>query len=122
VQTLKQQSPGRPIHAQLLHGAEQLPILASQMLRQLRLEDGRPSLSLHHRGVQSLETTLARTGNRLALALITLGLYVAGAVMMLHGSGPLLWGHLPALSAVAFAAAFVLSWRLVRAISRSGHL
>ncbi len=122
VQTLKLQSPGRPIHAQLLHSAEQLPVLASQMLRQLRLEDGRPSLSLHHRGVQSLETTLARTGNRLALALVTLGLYVAGAVMMLHGTGPLLWGHLPALSAVAFAAAFVLSWRLVRAISRSGHL
>lgn len=121
-QTLKLQSPGRPVHAQLLHSAEQLPALAMQVLRQLRLEDGRPSLSLHHRGVQSLETTLARTGNRLALALITLGLYVAGAVMMLHGAGPQLWGHLPALSALAFAAAFVLSWRLVRAISRSGHL
>lgn len=121
-QTLKLQSPGRPVHAQLLHSAEQLPALAMQVLRQLRLEDGRPSLSLHHRGVQSLETTLARTGNRLALALVTLGLYVAGAVMMLHGAGPQLWGHLPALSALAFAAAFVLSWRLVRAISRSGHL
>lgn len=121
-QTLKQQSPGRPVHAQLLHSAEQLPALAIQVLRQLRLEDGRPSLSLHHAGVQSLETTLARTGNRLALALITLGLYVAGAVMMLHGAGPQLWGHLPALSVLAFAAAFVLSWRLVRAISRSGRL
>lgn len=121
-QTLKRQSPGRPVHTQLLHSAEQLPALAVQVLHQLRIEDGRPSLSLHHRGMQSLETTLARTGNRLALALVTLGLYVAGAVMMLHGAGPLILGHLPALSLLAFAAAFVLSWRLVRAISRSGHL
>ena len=40
----------------------------------------------------------------------------------LHGGGPRLWGHLPVLSALAFTAALVLSWRLVRAISRSGHL
>lgn len=53
---------------------------------------------------------------------MTLGLYLAGSVMMLHGAGPRLWGHLPVLSALAFAAALVLSWRLVRAISRSGHL
>lgn len=121
-QMLEQQLPGPSAPAQLLHAAEQLPALAVQMLRQLRLDDGRPSLNLDLRGLQSLESTLARTGNRLALALITLGLYLAAAVMMLHGGGPQLWGHLPTLSALAFAAAFVLSWRLLRAISRSGHL
>jgi ubiquinone biosynthesis protein len=121
-QTLRQQAPGRPVHLQLLKSAEQLPVVAMQMLRQLQLDEGRPALSLHHRGLEPLETTLARTGNRLALALVTLGLYLAGSVMMLHGAGPRLWGHLPVLSALAFAAALVLSWRLVRAISRSGHL
>ena len=122
VQTLQQQSTGRPLHEKLIKGAEQLPVVAMQVLRQLRLDEGRPALSLHHRGLEPLETTLARTGNRLALALVTLGLYLAGSVMMLHGAGPRLWGHLPVLSALAFAAALVLSWRLVRAISRSGHL
>lgn len=121
-QTLRQQAVGRPMHEQLLKSAEQLPVVAMQMLRQLQLDEGRPALSLHHRGLEPLETTLARTGNRLALALVTLGLYLAGSVMMLHGAGPRLWGHLPVLSALAFAAALVLSWRLVRAISRSGHL
>lgn len=121
-QTLKQQSPGRPLHTELLRSAEALPAAAMQVLRQLRLEDGRPSLALHHRGLEPMETTLARTGNRLALALVTLGLYLAGSVMMLHGAGPKLWGHLPVLSALAFTAALLLSWRLVRAISRSGHL
>jgi ubiquinone biosynthesis protein len=121
-QTLRQQAPGRPVHLQLLKSAEQLPTVAMQVLRQLQIDEGRPALSLHHRGLEPLETTLARTGNRLALALVTLGLYLAGSVMMLHGAGPRLWGHLPVLSALAFAGALVLSWRLVRAISRSGHL
>jgi ubiquinone biosynthesis protein len=119
---LQEQSSGRPLHEKLLRSAEQLPTVALQMLRQLQLDEGRPGLSLHHRGLEPLETTVARTGNRLALALVTLGLYVAGSVMMLHGGGPRLWGHLPVLSALAFTAALVLSWRLVRAISRSGHL
>lgn len=121
-QTVRQQAPGRPMHEKLLMSAEQLPTVALQILRQLQLDEGRPGLSLYHRGLEPAETTIARTGNRLALALVTLGLYVAGSVMMLHGDGPQLWGHLPALSTVAFVAALVLSWRLVRAIARSGHL
>jgi len=121
-QTLQPRTVGRPMHEQLLRSAEQLPVVAMQMLRQLQLDEGRPALPLHHRGLEPMETTLARTGNRLALALVTLGLYLAGSVMMQHGAGPRLWGHLPVLSALAFAAALVLSWRLVRAISRSGHL
>jgi ubiquinone biosynthesis protein len=120
--TLQEQESGPPLHEQLFRSAEQLPIVAMQMLRQLQLDEGRPALSLHHRGLEPLETTVARTGNRLALAVVILGLYLAGSVMMLHGAGPRLWGHLPVLSALAFAAALLLSWRLVRAISRSGHL
>ena len=58
----------------------------------------------------------------LALALVTLGLYVSGALLSLHSDGPQVFGHMPFLAMVAFAAAGLLSLRLVMAIARSGHL
>ena len=86
------------------------------------LSDGRPAFSVHHHGLTSTQEALARTGNRLALALVTLGLYVSGALLTLHTDGPQVLGHLPFLAVVAFAAAGFLSLRLVIAITRSGHL
>lgn len=113
---------GRPIAARLARAARQLPELAADLLRQAQMHDGRPAFTVHHRGLATTQAALARTGNRLALALITLGLYVSGSLLALHDSGPRLAGHLPWLSAIAFTAAALLSLRLVVAISRSGHL
>jgi len=113
---------GRPLALRLARTAHQLPQLAADMLRQAQLSDGRPAFSVHHHGLHSTQEALARTGNRLALALVTLGLYVCGALLALHSSGPQLLGHLPFLAVVAFVAAGLLSLRLVIAISRSGHL
>jgi ubiquinone biosynthesis protein len=113
---------GRPLAARLARSARQLPALAADWLHQAQLGDGRPAIAIHHHGLHSTQAALARTGNRLALALVTLGLYVTGALLALHTTGPRVLGHLPVLSAVAFAAAAVLSLRLVVAISRSGHL
>jgi ubiquinone biosynthesis protein len=78
--------------------------------------------SVHVRGLGSSRTALARTGNRLALSLVTLGLYVSGSLLALHQAGPRIAGHLPLLSVIAFVAAGILSLRLVVAIGRSGHL
>lgn len=114
--------PGRPIAVRLARAARQLPELAADILRQAQLHGGRPAFSVHHRGLASTQAAIARTGNRLALAMVTLGLYVSGALLALHDVGPQVAGHLPWLSAVAFAAAALLSIRLVFAISRSGHL
>ncbi|MDE1429498.1 hypothetical protein PVN37_23010, partial [Bacillus licheniformis] len=86
------------------------------------LEEGRPSLSVHHRGLEEAEVSLARTGNRLALAIITFGLYLTGSILTLHDAGPMLWAHMPVLAAFAYGWAIVLSLRLVFAVSRSGHL
>jgi ubiquinone biosynthesis protein len=113
---------GRPIALRLARTARQLPQLAADLLRQAQLSDGRPAFSIHHHGLYSTQEAIARTGNRLAVALVTLGLYVSGALLTLHGGGPRLLGHLPFLAAVAFVAAGLLSLRLVIAISRSGHL
>jgi len=112
----------RPLAMRLARTARQLPQIATDLLRQAQLSDGRPAFSVHHHGLTSTQEALARTGNRLALALVTLGLYVSGALLTLHTDGPQVLGHLPFLAVVAFAAAGFLSLRLVIAITRSGHL
>src|SRR3546814_20370843 len=103
----------------LARTAGQLPQIATDRLRQAQLSDGRPAFSVHHHGLSSTQEALARTGNRLALALVTLGLYVSGALLSLHSDGPQVFGHMPFLAMVAFAAAGLLSLRLVLAIARS---
>jgi ubiquinone biosynthesis protein len=111
----------RPVAERLARTAQQIPVLVADMLRQAR-EEGRPSLAVYHRGLDEVEVTLSRTGNRLSLALVTLGLYLTGSILMLHAAGPMLWGHIPLLAGIAYGFALLLSIRLVFAISRSGHL
>lgn len=113
---------GRPLALQLARTARQLPQIAADLLRQAQLRDGRPAISVHHHGLNSSRETLARTGNRLALALVILGLYVSGALLSLHSDGPQVFGHLPFLAVLAFATAGLLSLRLILAIARSGRL
>ena len=106
----------------LTRAATALPGMLADLLRQAQNEDGRPSLSMHHRGLEELELHLGRTGNRLSLALVTLGLYIAGSLLMLHSAGPRIWGDVPVLAVVAYAIALLLSLQLVIAITRSGRL
>lgn len=112
----------RPLAQRLARTANALPAIVADLLRQAQSEDGRPSLSMHHRGLEELELHLGRTGNRLSLALVTLGLYIAGSLLMLHSAGPRVWGDVPVLALVAYAIALLLSLRLVLAIMRSGRL
>ena len=77
---------------------------------------------MHHRDLEDLELHIGRTGNRLSLALVTLGLYIAGSILMLHSAGPRVWGDVPVFALVAYLLAFLLSIRLVIAIARSGRL
>lgn len=112
----------RPLAQRLARTANALPTIVADLLRQAQSEDGRPSLSMHHRGLEELELHLGRTGNRLSLALVTLGLYIAGSLLMLHSAGPRVWGDVPVFALVAYALALLLSLRLVLAINRSGRL
>ena len=112
----------RPLTQRLARTASALPALVANLIRQAQNEDGRLSLSMHHRGLEELELHLGRTGNRLSLALVTLGLYVAGSLLMLHSAGPRVWGDVPIFALVAYAFALLLSLRLVLAIKRSGRL
>jgi len=121
--TQANQSDGKlPLSQRLARTANALPGIVADLLRQAQSEDGRLSVAVHHRGLEELELTLGRTGNRLSLALVTLGLYIAGSLLMLHGGGPQIGGHIPVLALVAYAIALLLSLRLVLAIRRSGRL
>jgi len=71
--------------------------------------------------MEELEQTIARGSNRVALALVTLGLYIAASLLMQHSIGPRL-GEMPLLAAVGYALALWFTWRLARGISRSGKL
>ena len=105
-----------------LRTAREVPALVARWLRDAQRESGRPGVAIHHRGLEELEATLARTGNRLALALVTLGLYIAGSLLMLHSAGPRILGDVPVSALVAYAIALGLTIRLVHAITRSGRL
>jgi ubiquinone biosynthesis protein len=115
-------SSKRSLSHRLARTANALPTIVADILRQAQSEDGRPGLSMHHRGLEELELHIGRTGNRLSLALVILGLYIAGSLLMLHSAGPRVWGDVPLLAVVAYTIALVLSLRLVLAIMRSGHL
>lgn len=112
----------RPPGVRLARTVDALPGIAADLLRQAQNEDGRLGLSVHHRGLEELEMHLGRTGNRLSLALVTLGLYIAGSLLMLHSAGPRVWGDVPVFALAAYAIALLLSLRLVWAIARSGRL
>jgi ubiquinone biosynthesis protein len=112
----------RSLVHRLSRTVDALPGLVADLLRQAQVEEGRPSMALHHHGLKELELHIARTGNRLSVALVTLGLYIAGSLLMLHSAGPRVWNDVPVLALVAYALAIALSLRLVLAIMRSGHL
>jgi ubiquinone biosynthesis protein len=117
-----QAASGRPLSQRAARVAQALPALVADLLRQAQNEDGRVNLSMHHRGLEEVELHLGRTGNRLSLALVTLGLYIAGSLLMLHSAGPRVWGDVPVFAIVAYGFALLLSLQLVLAIARSGRL
>ncbi len=112
----------RPLAQRVSRTADAVSTILADLLRQAQLEDGRPGVSVHHRGLEDLALHLGRTGNRLSLALVTLGLYIAGSLLMLHSAGPLVWGHVPVAALFVYAIAALLSLRLMVALSRSGRL
>ena len=90
--------------------------------RRLNQEGEGLGLNLRLHGLDGLEAHLDRSSNRIALALVTLGLYIAGSLLMLHSVGPRLYDDMPALALLAYALALWFTFRLARGIARSGKL
>jgi ubiquinone biosynthesis protein len=101
---------------------EDLPAVLGSWTRRLNPEGEGLGLSLRVRELDELKENMTRSSNRLALALVTLGLYIAGSLLMLHSIGPRIYGEMPALAALAFGLALWFTVRLARAITRSGGL
>ena len=96
-------------------------MLGAWLRRAQREGTGLP-LTVRLEGVEDAELRLERTGNRLALALVTLGLYVAASLLMQHSIGPRLVGDLPLLAALGYGLALGFTFRLAAGIARSGRL
>jgi len=99
-----------------------LPAVLGSWTRRLNQDGEGLGLSLRVQELSGLKEHLDRSSNRLALALVTIGLYVGGSLLMQNSPGPRLFGDMPVLSAFAFALALWFTFRLVRAIARSGKL
>ena len=70
-----------------------------------------------HEGLPELADRIVTGANRVALALVTLGLYLAASLLMQFKSGPQIFDF-PALPGLFYAVAVWFTIRLIRAISR----
>jgi ubiquinone biosynthesis protein len=62
-----------------------------------------------------LEASIERAGRRIALGLVTLGLYIASSLLMQHGVGPR-WGEMPVLALAGYALAIRFTFSLARPV------
>ncbi len=98
---------------------QDLPAELSRLVRSLR-EHG-IELPLRLRGMDAFGKHIERSGNRVVVALLAGGLFVAASLLMQHSIGPRLW-NFPVLSMIGYGWALWLTLRLLRAVSRSGDL
>lgn len=126
VKALLHESVPASAAARLKHEAtvtlQDLPGLVGTWLHKAAREGGRLTFTLHHEGLETLEQHLDRAGNRVSLALVTLGLYIAASLLMQHSVGPRLFGQMPILAALGYGLALWFTFRIARGISRSGRL
>lgn len=87
----------------------------------MRQEGQGLELGLKLRGLDSVEQRIERGTNRLTLAPVTLGLYVAASLLMQHSIGPRIYG-MPLLAAMTYTLALWLTFRLTRSTWKSGSL
>ena len=73
------------------------------------------ALQVEHEGLRELGKTHLKAANRVSVALVTLGLYLASSLLMQHSIGPDIGGY-PMLAVMGYAAAVWFTVRLVRRI------
>lgn len=78
-------------------------------------------MKIRHHGLDDFERHVDRSSNRVALALVILGLFIAASILMTGHVGPS-WAGMPLLALLGYALALWFTWRLVTGITRSGRL
>lgn len=99
--------------------AQDLPPTLGRWLHKARTEG--IEMRLRHQGLERLEEHIDRSSNRLALAMVTIGLYIAASLLMQHALGPRIGGA-PLFAVMGYGLALWFTLKLVRGISRSGRL
>lgn len=95
---------------------KELPAGLSRMMHRMRSEG--LVLSFHHAGLDEMRHEVKHASNKISLALITLGLYIAASLLMQHSIGPRIAG-MPVLAALGYGLALWLTLRVVRNPSKS---
>jgi ubiquinone biosynthesis protein len=72
-------------------------------------------LQIEHEGLPEFGSTHLKAANRVSIALVTLGLYLAASLLMQHSMGPIV-GGLPILAVAGYIAALWYTARLIRAV------
>lgn len=116
-----QRSISRLEHEALI-AAQNVPGLLAVWLHHVQREGYRVPASIRHEGLETFRRELSQTGNRIAVAMITLSLYIAASLLMLGSAGPALSAGMPTLAAIGYGLAVWLTWRLLRSIRDSGGL
>jgi ubiquinone biosynthesis protein len=94
--------------------AQDLPAVLGALLHRLQEEGEAPQLGLRHHGLDRIERSVHQAGQRIALALVTLGLYIAASLLMQHGVGPRVLSDLPLLALLGYGLALWLTCRVLR--------
>lgn len=90
---------------------EKIPEYLSELMREARM--GKFGWQIRDRGNDGLETQIERASRRVALALVTIGLYIAASLLTQHSAGLRLF-EFPLLAALGYGLAIWLTIRLVR--------
>ena len=96
--------------------AQSLPALAAEWLQQARHEGGGIPVTLRADSLAATGRSALRGADRLALALVALGLYVAASLLMQHSVGPRVFGGWPLFAVFGYVLALWLTVRIVRGI------
>lgn len=105
-----------------LIAAQNLPGLLAPWLHRVQREGGRVPVSVRHEGLERFERELRRAGNRITVAMVTLGLYIAASLLMLHSVGPRALADILVLAIIGYGLALWLTWRLLRSVRNAGGL
>lgn len=99
--------------------ARAAPALAAGGLHNLQGREGF-AIPLRLPELPDAARRMGLAADRMTLALVTLGLYIAASLLMQHSIGPRILGDLPLLAAIGYGLALWFTFRLARAIGRSG--
>lgn len=100
--------------------ANDLPRTIGSAVRRLRDGGFHAQLPISVAGLDHATWRLERMGNRLAVAVVLLGLFIGSSLLMQHSIGPQLFG-MPVLALIGYLVAVWLALRLTGAVARSGH-